>query len=169
MKLARFLIAHQMTPAAFARLIGVTRNAVHRYVRGERMPAPEVMERIVQVTEGAVTPNDFYDIALDAGAVAEFPWSRTPQELDPFEGLERIMARHRVSRPVAYAMYVLGGRIRPIGPERFLIDGRQGDVRALIRRANDALAAQHRPLIAYPGVFDPDRDPQGRAAVRLTD
>ena len=49
--------------AEFARLIGVgSRMAVMRYRRGERIPRPDVMRRIVEVTEGQVGPADFYDL-----------------------------------------------------------------------------------------------------------
>ncbi|MEO0438799.1 MAG: helix-turn-helix transcriptional regulator [Pseudomonadota bacterium] len=59
MKLSDYLIAQQLDPAEFARRIGVGRMSVHRYIRGERFPRPEVLQRIHQATAGQVTPNDF--------------------------------------------------------------------------------------------------------------
>ncbi len=50
--------------------IGVTEQAVRHYLRGERIPAPEVMRRIVAATGGAVTPNDFYDVSAGGDATA---------------------------------------------------------------------------------------------------
>ncbi|MEM7625873.1 MAG: helix-turn-helix transcriptional regulator [Planctomycetota bacterium] len=59
MKLSDYLISQQLGPAEFARRIGVGRMSIHRYIRGERFPRPEVLQRIYQATAGQVTPNDF--------------------------------------------------------------------------------------------------------------
>lgn len=48
-----------MSPAAFARLIGTTRQAVSRYLHGERMPEVRLLQAIKEATRGAVTANDF--------------------------------------------------------------------------------------------------------------
>lgn len=45
-----------------AELIDVTPQAVERYVNGKRIPEPEVMAKIFEVTGGAVSANDFYGI-----------------------------------------------------------------------------------------------------------
>lgn len=62
MKFDTYLERNHLTDAAFARVIGVSREAVRRY-RGGRIPTREIMRRIVDVTDGLVTPNDFH---LDA-------------------------------------------------------------------------------------------------------
>lgn len=63
MKLSEFMAERSIPDAEFARLIGVSsRMAVMRYRRGERIPRPEVMRRIVEVTNGAVGPADFYSL-----------------------------------------------------------------------------------------------------------
>jgi transcriptional regulator with XRE-family HTH domain len=59
MKLADYLSAKQMADADFATAIGVTRQAVHRYKTGERMPEWPVLARIKDVTAGEVSPDDF--------------------------------------------------------------------------------------------------------------
>jgi len=46
--------------ASLARAIGVTPQAVGRYECGKRIPGREVMERIREITNGQVTPDDFY-------------------------------------------------------------------------------------------------------------
>lgn len=61
MSLAEFLDSENLSDAAFAKLIGITRQAVHRYRRGDRIPDPKTMAKIVKATKGAVTPNDFYE------------------------------------------------------------------------------------------------------------
>ena len=63
MTLASFLAARNLDAAKFAHQIGVKPEAVRRYLRGERIPRPYVMARIVKVTEGHVTPSDFYGAA----------------------------------------------------------------------------------------------------------
>jgi transcriptional regulator with XRE-family HTH domain len=60
MRLRRYLDTNSITLPRFAKLIGVSVQSVHRYANGERIPRPEVMERIKRVTKGAVLPNDFY-------------------------------------------------------------------------------------------------------------
>ena len=59
MKLRVYLDENSITHAAFAEAIGVSQQTVSRYVVGERFPRLEIMGRIVQATENAVTPNDF--------------------------------------------------------------------------------------------------------------
>ena len=45
---------------AMGRLLGVSGMAVSRYEDGSRIPAREVMVRIIEETKGKVRPNDFY-------------------------------------------------------------------------------------------------------------
>jgi hypothetical protein len=60
MKLSAFLESRKINPAAFAAGTGLARQAVHRYIAGERIPDKSAMAKIVAATEGEVTPNDFY-------------------------------------------------------------------------------------------------------------
>jgi hypothetical protein len=46
----------------FHRRIKVSRMAVSRYRRRERIPDRDVMPRIYAETDGDVTPNDFYEL-----------------------------------------------------------------------------------------------------------
>ena len=60
MKLKSYLEAKRMTyEAAAAQIGGVSRSAVEKWCRGERVPMPEQLRRIYEVTNGEVTPNDF--------------------------------------------------------------------------------------------------------------
>ena len=70
MKLSTYMKNRKLGAADLAREIGVSPQAVRRYCSGERIPAPEVMRRIVAATGGAVQPNDFYDVPPAAGDVA---------------------------------------------------------------------------------------------------
>lgn len=63
MKLARYLETQEMTDADFARLIGVERQAVHRYRTGQRIPTKEILTKIFDSTGGAVSANDFFDLS----------------------------------------------------------------------------------------------------------
>jgi transcriptional regulator with XRE-family HTH domain len=58
-KLADFMAREGISPADFARRIGVGHISVNRYLAGTRVPAPDVMVKIAKATDGAVTPNDF--------------------------------------------------------------------------------------------------------------
>lgn len=64
MKLSVYLKRKKMTPAAFARLVGVAPLTVHRWLKGERFPLRHLAE-IKSATGGSVTANDF------AGDLAE--------------------------------------------------------------------------------------------------
>lgn len=60
MQLGAYLKAQEIEIPTFARDIAVSVQAVHRYVKGERIPTQDVMARIVAKTAGQVQPNDFY-------------------------------------------------------------------------------------------------------------
>lgn len=53
--------ANDMTLDQLGAALGVTPEAAGRYCRG-RIPRPAIMEKVYQVTGGAVQPNDFYGI-----------------------------------------------------------------------------------------------------------
>ena len=59
MTLAEYLQQHDLTATSFAEQIGVATGSVSRYASGHRHPRPTIMRRIVQVTGGAVGPQDF--------------------------------------------------------------------------------------------------------------
>lgn len=52
-------------------MLGVSGAAIGRYEAGARMPDREIMARIVVSTDGAVTPNDFYQPERTEGGMAE--------------------------------------------------------------------------------------------------
>lgn len=60
MHLTAYLTQHDVKPVDFAARIGVTVQALYRYLHGDRRPMPHVLERIHQATDGAVQPNDFF-------------------------------------------------------------------------------------------------------------
>lgn len=59
MTLQEYLDAKDLTPIQFAAQVGVTDESIRRYVRGVRLPSPEMMRRIARKTRGEVMPNDF--------------------------------------------------------------------------------------------------------------
>ena len=61
MNLATYLEQNKMTATAFAEQIGVAIATVTRAARGEIMPSPETMKKIMAATNGQVTANDFYE------------------------------------------------------------------------------------------------------------
>ncbi len=60
MKLKDFLKNKNMSIAEFALSMGLTYDAVRKYVAGIRVPTPRVMQEIITATNGLVMPNDFY-------------------------------------------------------------------------------------------------------------
>ena len=72
MKLETYLKTNKLAVASFAKSIGVLRYAVYSYFsrdgkKPKKFPSPETMQKIVVVTNGAVTPNDFYDLPAKEG------------------------------------------------------------------------------------------------------
>jgi len=60
MQLREYLSAEKVSIPDFARAIEVSVQTVHRYLSGQRMPRPEIMQKIKEETGGAVQPNDFF-------------------------------------------------------------------------------------------------------------
>jgi transcriptional regulator with XRE-family HTH domain len=60
MTLEEYLKLQGMTADAFARLIGVSRYTVNRYISGQRRPNYRVLSRIVRATGGKVTADSFF-------------------------------------------------------------------------------------------------------------
>lgn len=68
MRLSAYLAKHHLSYREFAELVGVSDEAVRRYVSGERFPMLDVLHRIAKATRGQVTANDF---VADAARAAE--------------------------------------------------------------------------------------------------
>ena len=60
MTLAEYLRQHDLNATQFAAQIGVSISAAWRYAEGKRRPGTAIMLRIVEATDGAVGPADFY-------------------------------------------------------------------------------------------------------------
>lgn len=71
MQLAKYLDDNKISDAAFARSIGVERQAVGRYRAGERFPEKAILLEIFEKTQGQVTANDFAGIPEAPTAPAE--------------------------------------------------------------------------------------------------
>ena len=68
MILIEYLRQNDLTMARFAELIGVSTSAAQRYAARERIPRATIMRRIVEATDGAVQPQDFYGTDPDGEA-----------------------------------------------------------------------------------------------------
>jgi transcriptional regulator with XRE-family HTH domain len=62
MTLAQFMTHANLDAAQLAAQVGVGREAVRKWVRGERIPRPKQMRRIARITKGKVGPADFYGL-----------------------------------------------------------------------------------------------------------
>lgn len=159
MKLADFLYENSLTPTELRRILGVKcRSTVWRYLTNERKPQPEIMRRIEEATRGRVREADFLDPTPPkcARVIEErngkerwlLPWS-SDRAKDPIP----IQAGDsRLSPPVKQALQVLGGRGWYTPRGRFLLDGRQTDLKRLMRAANAELKRRGAKPIPYPGV-----------------
>ena len=59
MTLSEFLTSRSMTDGQFADLVLMDRTTISRLRRGKLAPSFELLSKIAQATDGAVTPNDF--------------------------------------------------------------------------------------------------------------
>lgn len=62
MQLRQYLSENNLTAKSFSDLLGVSEFTVGKWVRGERIPRPEVMRKIAEVTNGKVRADDFFGI-----------------------------------------------------------------------------------------------------------
>lgn len=68
MQITDWLTKNDISDAAFAERIAVSRQALWRYKSGERIPRPNIMKRIQQETGGQVQPADFFGSASEVAA-----------------------------------------------------------------------------------------------------
>lgn len=60
MKLAQYLTEQNISPEQFAAdLGGLSASGVRKWLYGERVPRPDQMRKIAELTGGRVEPNDF--------------------------------------------------------------------------------------------------------------
>jgi hypothetical protein len=71
MVLNDYLTSKNIDAETFGKLIGVKYPSVCRYLRGKRTPKYSIMQKIIAVTDGAVTADDFYHKKPDAPLVSE--------------------------------------------------------------------------------------------------
>lgn len=59
MTLKKWMLKHKVSAAEMAEKLGVSDVSVYRYLNGA-IPEVPVMKRVLKVTGGKVTPNDFF-------------------------------------------------------------------------------------------------------------
>lgn len=69
MRLSDYLEKNRLTQTEFAKLIDADQGQIARYISGDRLPRRDVMQKIIDATAGAVTPNDFFDVPADPAPV----------------------------------------------------------------------------------------------------
>lgn len=68
MRLAEYLSENNLTHERFAEIVGVSRPTVTHWLRGGRIPEFQHLQRVIEVTSGAVTANDFINLPEDREA-----------------------------------------------------------------------------------------------------
>ena len=61
MTLARYLAANDISVPEFAQTIGISRQALYRYLSGARFPHRDIVSRIEAATKGQVPPSSWYE------------------------------------------------------------------------------------------------------------
>ena len=64
MTLKDYRAAHSLSSAEFGRLCGVSHTTVLRLERGELSPSRDLVGAIFRVTDGCVTANDLFQVAV---------------------------------------------------------------------------------------------------------
>lgn len=60
MKLAQYLTDKNISPEQFALdMGGLSASGIRKWIYGERVPRPDQMRKIAELTKGSVKPNDF--------------------------------------------------------------------------------------------------------------
>lgn len=70
MTLPEYLAANKLTPAEFAARMRKPVSTVTRLLNGERKPGYELLQAVVEATNGAVQPNDFFHLPNNNGDAA---------------------------------------------------------------------------------------------------
>lgn len=82
MKLREYLEKNRIFQAEFAKKIGVTQGIISYYVNGRTMPTRKNMQRIIEVTGGEVTADDFYTFA-GSSSESSLPPAAEQEEKQP--------------------------------------------------------------------------------------
>ena len=159
MKLADYLIKYDISPSAFARRARVrSRTTIHRYLKGQRRPSPEVILRIEKITKGEVTRKDFFQLRCrNDSQDSLFPWSRFAEEYfrqidaDFKNMLEEPPEGDLASPPLREALMILGSRVSYDKSQRnFWLDGRPSEPKQIVMQANRILTSIGKEPISYP-------------------
>jgi transcriptional regulator with XRE-family HTH domain len=59
-KLRNYLKVHNIKQCEFAKLLGINNITLWRYLQGSRIPRLKIMKKIIELTNGYVTANDFF-------------------------------------------------------------------------------------------------------------
>jgi len=164
MKLKDYLLEKEIKLSDFAEKIGVkSRSTISRYVYGERIPAEDVMQRIVAITEGQVTRKDFADKPHHRPSVSHPALRRERLEKTMHEESDQAYLNMLqeppegenepavITKAVSALLACDKSRLECQGG-RFLLNRRPISHQQLIRRANTVLQRQGQPPLRYPGV-----------------
>lgn len=164
MKLADFLFHTGMTTSELRRRLGIaSRTTIARYLHGDRIPTPVILQKIIDLSGGRVQLRDFLSpgnpecatvIKLPCGRKKlVFPWATGQLELAAANDAESIRAKqHDAVGDIALkALGVLGPRARRGAGGIWTLDGRPCDFRRIVLEANQRLRERSSPLISYPG------------------
>ena len=72
MTINQYIAQEEISLSQLADRVGVSRAAMSRYAKGQRIPKPPIMSKISVATGGLVTPADFYDCIEEAECQLHF-------------------------------------------------------------------------------------------------
>jgi hypothetical protein len=164
MKLADYLFQSGLSPSDLKNKLGVSsRMTVLRYLTGERVPSPPILQKIIELSGGLVQLRDFLSpgnpecaivIVLPNGRKKlVFPWASNKADLQRATDAERKRAveQDNLSEPFRQALKEVADLVRRRADGTYLLEGRPADLRRIVAEANKRRKAQGFPPIIYPG------------------
>ena len=165
MKLADYLFQTGMTTTQLRRALGLaSRSAITRYLHGERVPNPETLQKIIELTAGRVQLRDFLSpgnpecatviVLNDGRKKLVFPWSTREDDLEAANDVEqrRAVEQDNLSPPMQQVLATVGHRAWRTARGKWLLDGRPSDLRRIVQEANRCRHDAGLPPIRYPGL-----------------
>ncbi|CAB4141029.1 HTH_XRE domain containing protein [uncultured Caudovirales phage] len=160
MKLREWMDHFGHTVAQIAHRLGCTRGSLYRYLKGNRVPKGDMIDKITVLTGGFVKPDDFDKKFYRDGFFVDPKVAERNAAIDDLaKYLDAKLTEHndqgfveKLSPPIQMAVFTLGDRLRWNEKNMFFLDGRVTSLAQMVVAANKILHAQGKAMIFYPGV-----------------
>jgi hypothetical protein len=154
MKLENYLEEHEISTDRFAEMINVSnRMTVHRYLKGQRIPRPAIMNRILSATNGNVGPQDFFtslkkkkNKLTNNFSMEKVCWDSEYNEVVANKAEQLDLTEHTI-----IALNELGDRAK-YKNNKFYLDERPSSLKSIFEHANELRIRRGIMPLHYPGL-----------------